>query len=76
MHDFLVLSRAPPCLFCFDTFCPVGPRVVTDLDPFNTRVRCFVDGELRQDGTTSDMIFDVPTILSDIQQRVELQKNG
>jgi 2-keto-4-pentenoate hydratase/2-oxohepta-3-ene-1,7-dioic acid hydratase in catechol pathway len=48
----------------FDTFCPVGPRVVTDIDPFNTRIRCFVDGLLRQDGNTSDMIFDVPTLLS------------
>ncbi len=48
----------------FDTFCPAGPEVVTDIDPFNTRVRCFVDGELRQDGNTADMVFDVPTILS------------
>jgi 2-keto-4-pentenoate hydratase/2-oxohepta-3-ene-1,7-dioic acid hydratase in catechol pathway len=48
----------------FDTFCPAGPEVVADIDPFNTRVRCFVDGELRQDGNTADMVFDVPTILS------------
>ena len=48
----------------FDTFCPAGPRVVEDIDPFNTRVRCFVDGELRQDGNTADMVFDVPTLLS------------
>ena len=48
----------------FDTFCPVGPRVVKDIDPFNTRIRCFVDGTLRQDGNTSDMVFDIPTILS------------
>jgi 2-keto-4-pentenoate hydratase/2-oxohepta-3-ene-1,7-dioic acid hydratase in catechol pathway len=55
-----VFSRAKG----FDTFCPVGPRVVTDIDPFNTRIRCLVDGVLRQDGNTSDMIFDVPTLLS------------
>ena len=48
----------------FDTFCPAGPRVVQDIDPFNTRVRCFVDGVLRQDGNTADMVFDVPTLLS------------
>lgn len=48
----------------FDTFCPAGPVIVTDIDPLNTRVRCFVDGQLRQDGNTSDMIFDVPTLLS------------
>lgn len=48
----------------FDTFCPAGPRVVQDIDPFNTRVQCYVDGVLRQDGNTSDMVFDVPTLLS------------
>ena len=55
-----VFSRAKG----FDTFCPAGPRIVADIDPFNTRIRCFVDGVLRQDGNTSDMVFDVPTILS------------
>ena len=48
----------------FDSFCPAGPRVVKDIDPFNTRVRCYVDGVLRQDGNTGDMVFDVPTLLS------------
>lgn len=48
----------------FDTFCPAGPRIVEDLDPSDLRVRCRVDGELRQDGRTSDMIFDVPTLVS------------
>jgi len=55
-----VFSRAKG----FDTFCPAGPKIVTDIDPFNTRIRCFVDGVLRQDGNTADMVFDVPTILS------------
>ncbi len=64
-----VFSRAKG----FDTFCPVGPRVVTDLDPFNTRVRCYVDGELRQDGSTADMIFDVPTILSFVSHIMTLE---
>ena len=55
-----VFSRAKG----FDTFCPAGPAVVADIDPFNTRIRCFVDGVLRQDGNTADMVFDVPTLLS------------
>ena len=63
-----VFSRAKG----FDTFCPVGPCVAADIDPFNTRVRCFVDGELRQDGNTSDMIFDVPTLLSFISHVMTL----
>ena len=57
----------------FDTFCPVGPAVVASLDPSDLRIRCFVDGELRQDGRTSDMIFDVPTILSFVSHIMTLE---
>lgn len=48
----------------FDSFCPLGPWVVTGLDPSDLRVRGLVDGTLRQDGRTSDLIFDVPTLVS------------
>ena len=64
-----VFSRAKG----FDTFCPVGPRIVTSLDPSDLRIRCFVDGNLRQDGRTSDMIFDVPTILSFVSHIMTLE---
>ncbi|MGH8907879.1 MAG: fumarylacetoacetate hydrolase family protein [Egibacteraceae bacterium] len=48
----------------FDTFCPLGPWIETDLDPSDgLRVRALVNGEVRQDGTTVDLIFDVPTII-------------
>jgi 2-keto-4-pentenoate hydratase/2-oxohepta-3-ene-1,7-dioic acid hydratase in catechol pathway len=47
----------------FDTFCPVGPWIETALDPSNVRVRCRVSGAPRQDGTTANMIFDVPALL-------------
>lgn len=56
----------------FDTFCPLGPVVATDLDPSDLRVQCWVDGELRQDGRTSDLIFDVPTMLSFISNIMTL----
>jgi 2-keto-4-pentenoate hydratase/2-oxohepta-3-ene-1,7-dioic acid hydratase in catechol pathway len=48
----------------FDTFCPVGPWIETALDPSNVRVQCRVSGALRQDGSTSNMIFDVPTLIA------------
>lgn len=49
----------------FDTFCPLGPWIETDLDVVGgIGVRCFVDGELRQDGSTEGLVFDVPTLLS------------
>ncbi len=51
----------------FDTFGPSGPAVVSldsIEDPSDLRVRTEVNGELRQDGTTADLIFDVPTLVS------------
>lgn len=49
----------------FDTFCPLGPWIETELDPSDgLRVRCLVNGDLRQDGTTADLVFDIPTLVS------------
>ncbi len=47
-----------------DTFCPLGPWLETSLDPFDVSVRTEVDGTLRQEGSTSDMIFDVREIVA------------
>jgi 2-keto-4-pentenoate hydratase/2-oxohepta-3-ene-1,7-dioic acid hydratase in catechol pathway len=48
----------------FDTFCPVGPWIETELDPRASRIQCRVNGQTRQDAPTSDMIFDVPTLIA------------
>lgn len=56
-----------------DGFCPVGPWVETDLDPSDLRVQTFVNGELRQDGTTRDLIFSVPFVLSYISRFMTLR---
>ena len=48
----------------FDTFCPVGPFVETDFDHATARIVCRVNGEVRQDGSTSQMIFDVPSLVA------------
>lgn len=48
----------------FDTFCPVGPWIETELDPSNLLVTCVVDGTVRQSGRTSQMMFDVATLIS------------
>ena len=48
----------------FDTFCPVGPWIETELDPLTLRVRCRVNGEVRQDGRTKQMMFDVPALIA------------
>ena len=48
----------------FDSFCPLGPWVETDLDVSDLRVQTFLNGDLKQDGTTKDLIFDVPTLIA------------
>ena len=48
----------------FDSFCPLGPWIVTDFDPSDVEVRCEVNEEVRQLGRTKDMIFDVATLVS------------
>ena len=53
----------------FDSFCPLGPWIVTDLDVSDLEVRCEVgrnpdEMEVRQLGRTKDMVFDVPTLVS------------
>ena len=48
----------------FDSFCPLGPWIETDLDVNDLAVRTLVGDEVRQDGRTSQMVFDVPTLIS------------
>jgi 2-keto-4-pentenoate hydratase/2-oxohepta-3-ene-1,7-dioic acid hydratase in catechol pathway len=52
----------------FDSFCPLGPWIETDLDPNDfaegRRVQTFLNGETVQDGSTADMVFDIPTLIS------------
>jgi len=57
-----------------DTFCPMGPSVVTadELDLGNTEVRCYINGELRQESNTSLLIFDVPTIIAALSNGITL----
>ncbi|MEX0835321.1 MAG: fumarylacetoacetate hydrolase family protein [Nitriliruptor sp.] len=52
----------------FDSFCPLGPAIATDLDPSALRIRCTVDGEVRQDGSTADLVWDVAALVSEISQ--------
>lgn len=48
----------------FDTFCPLGPAIETELDPLERlAVICRVNGEVRQAGFTSDMVFGVAEVI-------------
>jgi 2-keto-4-pentenoate hydratase/2-oxohepta-3-ene-1,7-dioic acid hydratase in catechol pathway len=57
-----------------DTFCPMGPWVVTadEVDPENLAIKCWVNGELRQDANTRDLIFDIPTLIETISAGLAL----
>jgi len=59
-----------------DTFCPVGPRLVRrdDVgDPGNLAIRTTVNGETMQEASTSQLIFDVPTLIEFVSQAITLE---
>ncbi len=56
----------------FDSFCPLGPWLETDLDPSALRIRCRVNGELRQDGSTEDMAFPPDLLIAAISRVMTL----
>jgi 2-keto-4-pentenoate hydratase/2-oxohepta-3-ene-1,7-dioic acid hydratase in catechol pathway len=58
----------------FDTFCPIGPRVARGLDPSNLRITTRVNGVVKQDSSTSDLIFDVATLISFCSQHMTLEE--
>jgi 2-keto-4-pentenoate hydratase/2-oxohepta-3-ene-1,7-dioic acid hydratase in catechol pathway len=57
-----------------DSFCPMGPWLVSadEVDLGDTAVRCWVNGELRQDSNTRALIFDVPTLIETISKGLTL----
>jgi 2-keto-4-pentenoate hydratase/2-oxohepta-3-ene-1,7-dioic acid hydratase in catechol pathway len=59
----------------FDTFCPVGPRIVpaAELDPSDLRIQQRLNGDVLQDSRTSDLIFDVPTLVGYVSQVIALE---
>ncbi len=61
----------------FDSFCPLGPWIETDLpglglDPSDLEIGCTVDGERRQQGRTSQLLFGIPTLISYISRVMTL----
>ncbi len=68
VRDFVTNMYRPPVKAKgFDTFGPIGPWVVDAAevaDPHNLDVRTYVNGELRQEGATRDLIFDIPAIVA------------
>lgn len=56
----------------FDGSCPLGPAIATGLDLADIRVRTFVDGGLRQDGNSAQMVFGIADVVAEISQTMTL----
>jgi 2-keto-4-pentenoate hydratase/2-oxohepta-3-ene-1,7-dioic acid hydratase in catechol pathway len=59
----------------FDTFCPIGPRLVPAerIDPQALGIRCLVNGEALQDSTTAEMIFSVAEVIAFASEAITLE---
>ena len=56
----------------FDTFAPLGPWIVTDINPDNLKIESYLNGERRQSASTAQLIFKVPALVSFISQVMTL----
>ena len=69
-HAQWVMGKSP------DTFAPLGPSIVhkSDIpDPHNLYIRCSINGEIRQNANTKDMVFDIPTLIATISSVITLE---
>jgi 5-oxopent-3-ene-1,2,5-tricarboxylate decarboxylase/2-hydroxyhepta-2,4-diene-1,7-dioate isomerase len=55
-----------------DTLCPLGPALVADWDFRGKRIRTLVNGDVRQDGTTDEMVWDMHYLVADIARTITL----
>ncbi len=79
VRDYVTNTFRPPLRGKgWDTFGPLGPYYVTAdeiRDPHDLTLRAFVNGELRQEGSTRDMIFSIPELIEHISRFMTLQEN-
>lgn len=57
----------------FDTFCPLGPWIETDLNPADALITCWVNGQIRQMASTRDMVFPVRQLVAFISSIMTLE---
>jgi 2-keto-4-pentenoate hydratase/2-oxohepta-3-ene-1,7-dioic acid hydratase in catechol pathway len=56
----------------FDTFCPIGPVIETELNPLSVKVISRLNGEIKQNGNTKDMIYNIYELISFISDIMTL----
>ena len=57
----------------FDSFCPLGPWIETDLNPMNCSIKSILNGEVMQNSNTSDMIFNIKQLVSYLSHNMTLK---
>ena len=70
--------RPPVRTKCFDSFGPLGPAVVSRdkvTDPHDVTLRCLVNGELRQEGTTRDLVWKIPELIELVTSFMTLEED-
>jgi len=73
-----VLQRRESAFGCllagkgYDTFAPIGPFIATGLDPSNLRIVTRLNGQVRQDGNSHDLVFSVPSIVAYLSRHMTL----
>lgn len=69
-HSQWIMGKGP------DTYAPLGPSIVHKSeipDPHNLYIKSTINGELRQNGNTKDMVFDIPTLIATISSVITLE---
>jgi 2-keto-4-pentenoate hydratase/2-oxohepta-3-ene-1,7-dioic acid hydratase in catechol pathway len=59
---------------CFDTFCPIGPYIATDINPDKAAIKLILNGEVKQDSNTSNFIFKTRKLVSFISHVMTLNR--
>jgi 2-keto-4-pentenoate hydratase/2-oxohepta-3-ene-1,7-dioic acid hydratase in catechol pathway len=71
-RDLQERDGGPTRAKAFDTFCPLGPCIATDIDPNAVTVEALVNGEIRQSSSTKELIFSVEEIVARVSQIMTL----
>jgi len=71
-RDIQARDRGPTRAKAFDTFCPLGPCIATDIEPNAVTVEAFVNGAVRQSGSTKDFIFAVEDLVARVSEIMTL----
>jgi len=71
-YDFILRDNATFHGKSFDTFCPLGPYIVTDLDPDDTTITCWVNGQVKASGSTKGKYYHCAQLVSFISEIMTL----